>query len=58
MPALCLACQDYELFRVWDSCVLEDTEERQTEHGFSFNAQVDNDGTAAIMWLDRINHYF
>ena len=46
--------QEWELFRVWDSCELVNTEEDETEHHLQHNAGLSADQTKAIMFLSSI----
>ena len=43
--------QDYELFRIWDSCELEDFEENTHEYGFKFDSVNSEEQTGAMMIL-------
>ena len=43
--------QDYELFRIWDSCELEDFEENTHEYGFKFDSVNSEEQTGVMMML-------
>ena len=43
--------QDYELFRIWDSCELEDFEENTHEYSFKFDSVNSEEQTGAMMIL-------
>ena len=45
------ALQEWELFRVWDSCEFEQFEGDETEHHLSHNATLNPGQTATVMWL-------
>ena len=46
-----LTNQDYELFRIWDSCELEDFEENSHEYSFKFDSVNSEEQTGALMIL-------
>lgn len=51
LHARMLVSQDYELFLVWDSSELENTEEETNEMSFSHAAELTAQQTGAFMWL-------
>ena len=45
--------QEWELFRVWDSAEVEHTEEDETEHHFTHNAELTSEQTGVMMYLGQ-----